>query len=77
MNRVSRHGIDRMEWQTRAREFASRGERLPQSRLTEQAVRAIRRNVHGMTAKQWADRLGVHVRTVEAVQSYRNWRHVA
>lgn len=77
MTRGSRHGIDRMEWKTRASEFASRGEARPNARLTEETVRDIRRNVHGLTAKQWSERLGVHIRTVEAVRSYRNWRHVA
>lgn len=77
MTRGSRHGFDRSEWQSRAHEFASRGEARPNARLTEAKVRDIRRNVHGLTAKQWAERLGVHIRTVEAVRSYSNWRHVA
>lgn len=77
MRRGSRHGIDRSEWQVRAYEFASRWTARPNARLNAEAVRAIRRNTEGLTAKQWAERLGVHVRTVEAVRSYQNWRHVA
>ena len=77
MTRGSRHGIDRREWQSIAREFVSRGEARPNARLTEATVRDILRNVHGLTARQWSERLGVHIRTVEAVRSYLNWRHVA
>ena len=54
-----------------------RGTDLPQSKLNPELVRQIRRNPNGWTAKRWAEELGVHVRTVEAVQSYKNWRHVA
>lgn len=75
--RGSRHGLARDEWSIRAHEFAPRGERLPQARLTPEVVREIRANRDGMTARQWAERLGVHVRTVEAVRNYTNWRHVA
>lgn len=75
--RGSKHGITRDEWKIRAHEFAARGSRLPQVVLTEQNVRDIRANRQGWTRKQWAEHLGVHVRTIEKVSTYETWRHVA
>lgn len=53
-----------------------RGSELPQSRLNADLVREIRRNRHGLTAKQWAEKLGLHVRTIDAVRTFKSWRHV-
>lgn len=53
-----------------------RGEELPHSKLTENDVKRIRLNKYGWTAKQWAEFYGLHIRTIEHVQSYRSWRHV-
>lgn len=55
---------------------ALRGNALPHARLNASAVRDIRRNVPGWTAKQWAVELGVHLRTIEKVRHYETWRHV-
>lgn len=55
---------------------AARGEQLPHARLNEETVRAIRINRHGLTAKQWAESLGVHLRTIEKVNARLSWRHV-
>lgn len=68
--------MTRAEYQLRARELALRGEALPQARLTAEAVRAIRRNAHGWTARQWAEHFGVHIRTIDKVRDYRSWVHV-
>jgi len=68
--------MTRAEYIERAYEFAKRGSDLPQSKLTEATVRQIRRNADGWTARQWADHLGLHVRTIEAVRQYRRWGHV-
>jgi len=56
---------------------AARGSQLPHARLTESDVRAIRTNVEGKTAAQWARHFGVHLRTIEKVVQFRSWRHVA
>ena len=53
-----------------------RGEALPQAKLDPDKVRAIRQNRHGYTAKQWASLLGLHIRTIEAVNARKTWVHV-
>lgn len=55
---------------------ARRGTDLPHARLDEDKVRAIRANRHGWTAWQWAQNLGVHVRTIDKVRDRRSWAHV-
>lgn len=55
---------------------AKRGNDLPHAKLNPEKVREIRRNRRGLTARQWAQELGLHVRTIEAVRAYKNWRHV-
>ena len=61
---------------TCAHALAKRGNDLPHAKLDPELVRQIRANRNGWTAKRWAQHLGVHLRTVEAVRSYKNWRHV-
>jgi len=56
--------------------YAPRGEQLGHARLDAETVRSIRANVYGWTARQWAQALGVHQRTIDGVRSYRTWRHV-
>ena len=68
--------MTRDEYLSRAYELARRGEQLSHARLNTSLVREIRSN-RAMTAKQWAEKLGVHVRTVTGVREYRTWRHVA
>lgn len=46
------------------------------TRLNAEEVRSIRKNVHGMTPKKWADKLNVHYRTIEKVIYFETWRHV-
>lgn len=55
---------------------ARRGNDLPHAKLNPDLVREIRTNRHGLTAKQWADQLGLHVRTVDKVRDRRSWSHV-
>ncbi len=55
---------------------AKRGTDLPHAKLTEDKVRAIRQNRHGWTAKQWAESLGLHQRTIDKVRDLRSWVHV-
>ncbi len=59
-----------------ALQSARRGNALPQARLTPELVREIRANRQGMTAKQWAAKLGVHIRTIDKVRDYKSWIHV-
>ena len=68
--------MKRQEYITRAREFASRGNDRPNSRLNPEMVREIRTNRKGQTAKQLADAYGVHYRTIEKVQYFETWAHV-
>lgn len=59
-----------------ALQSARRGNALPHARLTPELVREIRANRHGLTAKQWAAKLGTHLRTIEKVRHYETWIHV-
>lgn len=68
--------MNRAEYRSRQRELAARGEQLPQAKLNEILVRQIRENRLGLTARQWAEQLGVHQRTIDKVRDYRSWRHV-
>lgn len=77
MRNRSVHGITRDEYLATPHLYAVRGEQLPQARLDADTVRRIRRNWCGWTARQWAEHLGVHRRTVENVQHYVTWRHVS
>ena len=56
--------------------YAKRGEALPHSKLDADTVMAIRVNKLGLTAKQWANKLGLHYRTIEKVRYFESWRHV-
>ena len=66
---------------------ARRGIDLPQSKLTPDSVREIRRRSQWKadriaelnakySAQSIADDMGVHVRTIEKVLRYETWRHV-
>jgi hypothetical protein len=50
------------------------GEALPQAKLSEQEVRAIRADTRARSAI--AEDYGVHRDTIKAVQSRQTWRHV-
>lgn len=56
-------------------ERAARGEGLPHAKLTERAVRAIRRNRSGWTIKQTAKIYGVHWRTIDKIRADCTWTH--
>ena len=66
--------FDYEQWWAKAN--ALRGEELPQARLTEEKVKAIRENRKGQTAKQLSAVFGVHYRTIEKVRSGETWSHV-
>lgn len=76
--------LSRAAYLVRAREFAARGEDLPQSRLTEDMVREIRSAaVQRDNLRQYirdtlsnqalAEKYGVHHRTVEKVLQRDTW----
>lgn len=76
-------GVRGRKWMSRheyvnggARLVCKRGTDLPHARLDPDKVRAIRANKGGWTSKQWAQHLGVHLRTIESVRDYRTWVHV-
>lgn len=55
---------------------ALRGTQLKQSRLDDDAVRYVRKNPSGLTAKELAQRFSVHYRTIEKVRAFETWIHV-
>lgn len=61
------------QWGAKAN--AKRGNELPHARMTPAAVREVRAASH-LTAKQLADRHGVHYRTIEKIRAYETWGHV-
>ena len=68
--------MERSEYLTRAREFASRGESRHNAKMDKDKVNMVRDNPRGMTAKQLAEEFGVHYRTIEKIRSYETWTHV-
>lgn len=79
--------MTRDEYQIRQHEFQARGMDLPQSKLMDLDVGAIRsaatqrENLRqyirdNLSNEALARRFGVHVRTVEKVLSCESWRHV-
>ena len=63
-----------------------RGEELPQARLTEGDVRIIRelieervrlhKEARALTNKRIAEKFGVHIRTIDRINSGETWGHV-
>lgn len=79
--------LDRDEYLLRARELAPRGQALPQSKLQEDGVEAIRSAARqrenlrqhirdNLSNEALARKFGVHVRTIEKVLSAESWSHV-
>lgn len=67
--------FDYTQWGAKA--SAIRGTDLPHAKLNPDAVRAIRVNLEGLTARQWGERMNVHHRTIEKVRHYETWGHVS
>jgi|GEM_PF-6680357 len=75
--RGSRHNIDRRHYLVNAHQYAKSGEALPHSKLTAEEVRKIRIAAdNGITAKSQASEYGVHIRTIEAIRSYKTWANI-
>lgn len=79
--------LERGEYLSRARSMALRGAELPQTKLTEDDVEAIRSAAKqrdklrqhirdNLSNEALARQHGVHVRTVEKVLQYFTWSHV-
>jgi len=65
------------------RDMVAKGRARPRSgesnglaRLTEVAVRAIRANPDGLSARALARQFGMHASTIQQVQHRETWRHV-
>lgn len=80
--------MNRSEYQIRQREFQVRGMDLPQSKLMDLDVVAIRSAAkqrenlrqyirENLSNEALAAKFGVHVRTIEKALSYESWGHVA
>lgn len=79
--------LERAEYLSRARSMALRGTKLPQTKLTEDEVDAIRSAARqrdnlrqhirdNLSNEALARQHSVHVRTVERVLQYDTWSHV-
>lgn len=79
--------LERGEYLSRARELAPRGQELPQSKLLELDVIAIRSAVvqrqnlrnhiaQNLSNEALAQKFGVHVRTIEKAVQRETWSHV-
>jgi transcriptional regulator GlxA family with amidase domain len=84
----SDHVMERGEYLSRAREFAKRGQELPQTKLLDLDVAAIRsaqrqrQNLlkhirENLSNEALAKQFNVSVRTIERITAYETWSHVA
>ena len=80
--------LTRDEYLLRAREFALRGQDLPQTKLLDLDVAAIRSSVRqrenlrkyineNLTNKALAKQYGVSLRTIERLTQHETWSHIA
>ena len=80
--------LTRDEYLLRAREFALRGQDLPQTKLLDLEVAAIRSSVRqrenlrkyideNLTNKALAKQSGVSLRTIERLTQHDTWSHIA
>jgi len=73
----SKHNISREDYLCDPRKYAKSGNQLPHAKLNQSIVRKIRIQAeHGITAKSQSSEYGVHIRTIEAIRSYKTWRNV-
>ena len=68
--------IQRHDYEVRAHEFCKRGVDLPQSKLTEDDVRDIRKNVKGLTDKQQAEKYNMSSVSIYKIRKYERWSHI-
>jgi hypothetical protein len=83
----SKHGVHRDEWEQRRTEFCARGQDLPQSKLIDLDVLAIRsakrqresllKHIReNLSNAALASQLGVHERSIEKIMSRETWTHI-
>ena len=87
MGRGSKHGLHRDEWEQRRTEFCARGQDLPQSKLIDSDVVAIRsakkqreallKHIReNLSNAAIARQFGVHERTIEKAVARETWNHL-
>lgn len=73
----SKHNISRSDYLCDPRKYSKSGNDLPHAKANPDMVRKIRiEQGRGVTAKCQASEYGLHIRTIEAIRSYKTWRHV-
>lgn len=79
--------LERGEYLSRTREFAKRGQDLPQTKLLDLQVAAIRSAARqrkslrqhirdNLSNEALAKQFGVHVRTIEKILQHHTWAHI-
>ena len=87
MGRGSKHNLHRDEWEQRRTEFCARGQDLPQSKLMDLDVVAIRsakrqresllKHIReNLSNAALARQFGVHERSIEKIMSRETWTHI-
>ena len=87
MGRGSKHGLHRDEWEQRRTEFCARGQDLPQSKLIDLEVIAIRsakkqreallKHIReNLSNAALARQFGVRERTIEKAVARETWNHL-
>ena len=71
---MSKPKMSMEEFRSRRYEFVLRGNDLPQTRLTEEAVKHIRSS--SGSNRELADHYGVDITTIRAVRDFKTWRWV-
>ena len=79
--------LERGEYLSRSREFALRGQELPQAKLLDLDVVSIRSAAKqreslrkhikdNLSNEALAKKFGVHVRSIEKIVQYNTWSHI-
>lgn len=87
--KMARHELvlERGEYLSRTKEFALRGQDLPQSKLTDDDVMEIRSMIkqrenmkvyirQNLSNQAIADKFNIHIRNVEKISTYQTWAHL-
>ena len=87
MQRGSKHNIDRVEYRSRATEFAERGQRLPQAKLLDlevidirsahrQRLNLLKHIKENLSNEALCKKYGIHKRTLEKIVTRETWSHL-
>ncbi len=74
MTGKSKHGITLDEYRNSAALYVARGEDVPNAKLTEADIRAIRKSPARHAAL--AQKFNVGEANIRAIREYRSWKHV-